>query len=496
MEYENDIFISYSHLDNEPLFDDPGWISSFHHALEVRVAQLLGKRPRIWRDPDLKGNDVFPETLSEQIRKAASLICVLSPRYVESDWCQRELREFAGGGARMTVNGDTRARVFKVVTTELPIERHPQPVRPLLGYEFYKVDPETRRVRELDVSIDPTTKPDYWARLDDLAHDIRDLLESADEARIDDDGDTGTGKGAVYLAETSLDLQDERDAVRRELLRHGYSVLPDRSLPLAADQLMELVREQTGRARLAIHLVGGNYGVVPEGSSKSIVELQNEAAAERAGNGLQRLIWIPPELEVRDERQQAFLEALRDDERTYVASDLLEVPLEDLKTHVHDQLESIERGLESAPAAGETAQIYLICDQRDADGDAVAAIDDFLFERGFEVVLPQLEGDEEQVRRDHAENLISSDAFLFYYGAGTGQWIRHQLKELEKSRGYPDKRRELATAVYVAGPPSREKRRFRTHLAPIVIRERDGFDDADLAPLLREIERARTILNG
>ena len=133
MKFEEDIFISYSHLDNESPFDDPGWISAFHRALEVRVAQLLGKKPRIWRDPDLTGNDVFPDKLSAKIKQAAALVCVLSPRYVESDWCQRELREFTEDGGQLVVNGTTKARVFKVVKTHVPVDRHPRPVRPLLG---------------------------------------------------------------------------------------------------------------------------------------------------------------------------------------------------------------------------------------------------------------------------------------------------------------------------------------------------------------------------
>ena len=495
MQNADDIFISYAHLDNQSPFDDPGWVSAFHRALEVRVAQLLGKKPRIWRDPELTGNDVFPEKLSERIRKAVALVCVLSPRYVKSDWCQRELDEFSNG-PRPIVGDDAKARVFKVVKTYLPIERQPEPIQPLLGYEFYKMDPETRRVQELDVTIDPTAKRDYLARLDDLAHDLRDLLEKVDAGSA---SETNGAKGTVYLAETSLDLKDDRDSLRRDLLRHGYRVLPDRSLPLAADELEDVVREQTQRAQLAIHLIGDDYGVVPEGTSRSIVELQNEIAADRAGTGaLQRLVWMQPDLEVRDPRQQTFIEAVRDDERTYLASDLLEVPLEDLKTQVHHRLEALEREEPepAAEAAGGPPQLYLICDQRDEDSDNLRALEDFLFERGFEVVLPQFEGDEDEVRQDHVANLTASEAFLFFYGAGSSQWVRHQLRELEKSRGYPGKQPTLAHALYISGPPSRDKKRFRTHLAPLTIRESEAFDAADLEPFLTELDRGRKLRNS
>ena len=54
MDFENDIFISYAHIDNLPLAkDQEGWISTFDRALAIRLAQLRGQHPRVWRDPKL-----------------------------------------------------------------------------------------------------------------------------------------------------------------------------------------------------------------------------------------------------------------------------------------------------------------------------------------------------------------------------------------------------------------------------------------------------------
>ena len=47
----DEIFISYAHVDNEsPKKGLDGWITRFHHALEVRVAQVRGQKPKIFRD--------------------------------------------------------------------------------------------------------------------------------------------------------------------------------------------------------------------------------------------------------------------------------------------------------------------------------------------------------------------------------------------------------------------------------------------------------------
>lgn len=95
MSRENEIFISYAHLDDlSPVEGRPGWVSNLHRALEIRVAQLLGEKARIWRDPKLQGNDYFSDTLLQLLPKSEVLLSVFSPRYGKSEWCRRELEEF------------------------------------------------------------------------------------------------------------------------------------------------------------------------------------------------------------------------------------------------------------------------------------------------------------------------------------------------------------------------------------------------------------------
>src|SRR6266436_793195 len=135
MTFESDAFISYAHLDNLPLIEGAcGWVEDFHRALEVRIGQLRGKEPQIWRDPKLQGNDFFSDTLTERLRGVAVLISILSPPYIHSTWTRRELTEFwnaasENGGVRI---GD-KARVFKVLKTPVPLDEQPPELQQLLG---------------------------------------------------------------------------------------------------------------------------------------------------------------------------------------------------------------------------------------------------------------------------------------------------------------------------------------------------------------------------
>jgi hypothetical protein len=495
MEFENDVFVSYAHIDDQALAEgQPGWISSLHRALQVRLEQLLGKEAKIWRDLKLQGNDIFSDRLLETLPKVGVLVSVLSPRYVKSEWCQRELNAFLQASL---LTGGTRVkdklRVFKVVKTPIPREEQPAELQSTLGYEFFTVERDSGRQRELGPMSPPDAQSLYWVKLDDLAHDIADLLNILEGQTTGAPTAPAASKGTVYLAETSSDLRDRRDAVRRELLGQGYSVLPDKPLPLVEPDFSASVREHLAQSKLSVHMVGENYGVVPDDTTQSIVVLQHELAIERASaSDFCRLIWMPPNLIIDDERQRTFIERLENDSRCQSGADILKTPLEDFKTVLHVRLNppppKVDR---QAPPPGQSAvqRVYLICDQRDVD--ATRPLVDYLFER-FEVTLPVFDGDESQVRREHEANLAECDAVVIYYGAGNELWLRSKLRELQKIAGYGRTKPMLAKAVYVAPPDAPEKERFRTHDA-IVIKAAAQFAAAVLEPFVGELTQARQV---
>ena len=66
--------------------------------------------------------------------------------------------------------------------TPVPLDELPPPLAPLLGYEFYELLPEGDRFREFLLNPDEEARWKFYARADDLAQDIVDLLdELADE---------------------------------------------------------------------------------------------------------------------------------------------------------------------------------------------------------------------------------------------------------------------------------------------------------------------------
>ena len=489
MKFDHDAFISYAHMDNVGLSEGhQGWISNLHRALEVKLGQLLGKPPHIWRDPKLQGNDVFAETLLDRLRHVAVLISILSPCYVKSEWTRRELVEFwkaaeAQGGVRL----HDKARIFKVLKTPVRRDMHPPELQPLLGYEFFKIDPETGRIRELDEIFGPKAQVDFWMKLDDLAQDIRDLLEM-----IEASGAPASEKPSnetIFLAETTADVKEQRESLRRDLQQHGYTVLPAGGLLLVSSDMCASTREDLARSRISIHLIGKNYGVIPEGHTESIPEIQNELAINRLNQGgFSRVIWIPPGLQVEDERQRRFIESLRMDPRIQAGSDLLETSLEGLRTVIQDRLRQAQEPVRKqnvlSPSNENPVQIYLMYDQRDAG--AIAPWANLLFNCGFEVIHPVFEGDEREVREYHEENLRVCDGALIFYGAAREPWVRRKLRELQKSPGYGRSKTLRAVAIPVLAPLTDEKERFRTHEA-VVIPQLNGFAADAIEPFVAKL---------
>jgi len=490
MEFEGDAFISYAHLDNVELIEGhKGWVSNLHRALEVRVAQLLGKQPHIWRDPKLQGNDSFADTLIARLQHVAALVPVVSPRYVRSEWTRRELGEFwqaakAQGGIRF----NDKLRIFKVLKTPVPVDSLPAELQPILGYEFFKVDHETGRVHELDEIFGPEAQRDFWLRLDDLAHDICYLLEMLEHP--DTVAPSGFADESVFLAETTGELKEQRESLRRDLQQHGYSVFPTQILPREISELRTAVQRDLAKCHLSIHLIGKNYGFVPEGSIESLLEIQNRLAMERSKQGkFSRILWIPPGLQVEDERQRNVIDRVRTDPHLLEGSDLLETFFEDLRSVIHSRLKQVPRPaakLKAPPAAKKIFSIYLIYDQRDAQ--QTLPWSEFLFDQHFEVIRPVFEGDEGEIREYHEENLRSCDGALIFYGSGNECWLRHKLRELQKSPGYGRTKPAPAIAIALIPQKTPEKERFRTHEA-LVIPQFDGLSTEPLSQFLASLQQ-------
>ena len=129
--YKHDIYVSYAHVDNEPLGGvDTRWVTNLITGLKPLLGQKFGRADAysLWMDNTIRAYEAITPQLLEQVQDSAILLLILSPGYVASEWCCRELSTFVAKVGKET------GRVF-VVGRE-PIDR-PEALQDILGYKFW-----------------------------------------------------------------------------------------------------------------------------------------------------------------------------------------------------------------------------------------------------------------------------------------------------------------------------------------------------------------------
>jgi len=274
MNFEQNLFISYAHIDDQPLTPgEKGWITRFHATLKAILSMRMGREATIWRDEKLCGNDVFSDEIVARFKQSAVLVSIVSSRYLNSEWCTREAREFCQSALQTggLVIGN-KSRVFKVIKTPVDTQEPlPAPMKELLGYEFFTVKDG------VPLEFDPAYGQEYAqlynqnvAKLAWQVAQLLKILEAAGSVSDRNGKDAGgkpqtSGKPAVYLAECSYDRKQERELIDGELKRLGYPVLPDKQLPADEAEYVAAVESMLARCALSIHLVDERSGAVPDG---------------------------------------------------------------------------------------------------------------------------------------------------------------------------------------------------------------------------------------
>lgn len=495
MNYDKDLFISYAHADDMPLTQQQrGWVSQFHESL-THALGYCGRKVDIWRDPNLSGNDLYDKEIEERLTKSAILVSVLSPAYVASTYCRKEIEEFYHAAENSgTIRVGNKSRIIKVIKRPLPSEEQLPPFlkeNKSEGYKFYR-ELENGISMELDPAWGNDLAQEYIRQIVRLAGDVAELIDRL-HGLTPLSASASSHKPSVYLAQCSRDRTEAREALLFELRSLNYNIFPDSPLPSDEDGVVAEVSSMLSQCSLSIHLVGSSYGLVPDGpNNKSVVVLQNELAARRSLKaGLRRIIWLPDSTVANCQLQQMFIESLGAERDAQRGADLISGGLEELKSAVHATLKELERGERQAarrirPKNGPQL-VYVVCDKIDLE--ATRELRRSLTDKGFEVETPGFEGTAARVRKANQEMLEQCDAAILFYGAGDAAWKRTVVNELKKSNGYRREKPPLLAFTYVSDPVTADKRDLIEVRPPNLINGLTGFREASIEPLLNALQK-------
>ncbi len=434
--YQHDVFVSYAHIDNEPLVGAAeGWVSTLVRNLETVLRQKLGDRERrldVWMDHELTGNRPFAGDIQAALERTAILLVILSPGYLSSDWCREERDTF-----RRLVSSRAHAgsRVFVVHRDRIDRQGLPTEFDGLLGYRFWVEDGQARIPRTLGVPVPTPAELEYYSRVNQLA------LEVADELRRIAEGGASppaVAQPTVFLAEVTDDIEPRREEVRRYLAQLGFEVLPAHDYPRGEARAFETaVAADLARSRLFVQLLSGVVGRKPAIAPKGFPVRQYELACAA---GVPILQWRTREATpdtVEDADQQAILRL----------DTVRACGIEEFKQAV---LEEARR--EPAAARAPRGELLLFVDSEEADRALAQRVGDYLLANGIGFAAALRAGSPEEIRKDLERSLEECDGLLLVYGAASPSWVRSRLRQCRKMVG---QRAEPPVALAVVeGPPA------------------------------------------
>ena len=246
-----------------------------------------------------------------------------------------------------------------MLKTPVPTEAHPPELQPLArATSSSRWTPTREESTNWTKSSGRRRKGIFGCRLDDLAHDVCCMLEMLEASERE------ASSGAAVPIESRDDFLG------------GSNVGPSRAARSHQAGLCSSTGTRCFRTRdtpfVGSRIGGGNTRrsrSVPDVDSLGGQELQLRPRGQfparcwrfrtslRSKGAMQgnfsRLLWIPPGLQVEDERQRKVIEQLRMDPRTQNGADLLETPLEDLRTVIQDRLKKPPKPApEARPSSG------------------------------------------------------------------------------------------------------------------------------------------------
>lgn len=477
------VFISYARADDvatranvarDELTDaEQGWVTLLEQRLRCCLTPIL--KPRFHVDlvrdvnPPMKAASL-DELMSDQVVAADALLCVISPRFVDSDWTLAELSNFVQSTPVDAITTTSRP-VFKVLKMPLPDpSKEPMELQTIpTTVEMYALD-ETGSPRDLHPRFGPDYDTRLWQRAADLAREVARRLEHAFDAVVP--------RGTIYVAETESALDPMRVRVRRTLQDRGFAVLPARiQSTYSAEGYEDQVKACLAEADLSVHLLGHRRATIPAGGTQSIEAMQL-ACAREAPRPRGAFVWQPQGVPAPTDDQRPLLTALRRDPGPF---EIFDGTLEALMGEIERAFPDDPGDVQNQGTSGEGAPIYLR--YQEADEARAEDVADVLAELGVEVEFTVFEGTPDEVEAAHARRAQTCAGTLIIWGAGSEGWVdneRHQLKSLVAA--------DHPLGVFVAPDASSAKARLLRRDRGPVLDGLEGIPQEALAAFVQQLK--------
>lgn len=298
-EPDYDVFVSYAHADNGvPVGSSvgDGWVTAL--AANLNEGPNVFKK-RLFIDHQLKPGDEFSADLLDKVARSSLLVLLLSQNYVDSRWCGKELDHFI----RTRFSGPDQPQDVFVVEL-FPYERLidvPAPIQSLRKRLIHaKFWFQQRDAAEPGLAGYPSAREcgaegrdHYWKVLNELRGALDARLREGRTRSRQLAGDaaaaaSASGRpprrapgslGTVLLADTTDDLEAQRNAVRIALQAEGALVVPAGDfVGLSPQEFESALTADLARADLFVQLLSPTVGRKGKGFAAPLPQMQHQRA--------------------------------------------------------------------------------------------------------------------------------------------------------------------------------------------------------------------------
>jgi hypothetical protein len=404
----------------------PAWLEQ----LKVNLGLVLKK----YTGEDLQAFTPDVKEAAEALAGADFLVLVMHPSYEASPAYGKMLNGLAGGREAGTGN------VIRIGTSPGVDESLPEVIKNAVSIEMFSPPAEGEKQEWLTEGSDI-----YWSRLLDLAAEIRSRAAENGQQPSGSEDAAHRQAGPVYLAQASPDMARNRNIIKRELVEHGFRVVPYTDLSILKDELKSHVQNLVDKSCMAIHLLGNAYGREISDERKSIAEVQLQYVTDYleaiendpvySSKELNRLIWIDPEFSPEDPRQEELINQLKRNIENLHRTEIIQTPLELFKALIIKRLKQTTASIHQAAnqAAGDDGFFYIIhaADDQDEAREIVGGLES----GGVKARMLDYSSDQRSLLNDHKQYLQECRGAIIYYGRPNRFWLLSKAMDLLKAPG-------------------------------------------------------------
>jgi hypothetical protein len=406
---------------------DLKWLSNFSKILQVGLTQFYQIKIKI-TDPVFSKDEV-----KKILKRDPILIQLLINESIDNN---NVIQNFA---EEDKINKDQIIQL-----NCYPVNRNNPFANNFKTFNFF--DEISNKSIKLDENIEKI-KDDVWLKFLDLSLEIKRRVRDLSKNQAKE-----TISKSVFLSYTSSDQNINRLIIEREIRQLGYKIFdPSKAINDAAE-LKKEIEESLAKSTLSLHIIGNSELPLVPGQEISVVEYQNKVFVEYMNNNknasIFRLIWIPPDIKPKTEKQKLFIDSFMHQVEAMGNTEIVQTPIEVFKSIIQRKLiskpamDTIEKKSEN----GDKKSIYLIYNESDIE--KVKLIKSEFEKKNLAVLMSEKAQNNIESIRNHHKNLIQCDAVLIVQTESNKLWLNSKISDILKAPGIGRKKKYAAKALY------------------------------------------------